>query len=191
LELLVASILAVILIGLLGNMLRSALMQQRELELRSSASRQTAPLAALRDQLRRDFASAAQIDPQPRALQLVGYAGHERRTGAATLQPARVSYQIAVIGERSWLIRRESPLKPQVGRAAQTELVWPDVAAIQYQQVAGERLDADGKRMPSEAPRFPLVPGLVAAPRALRIELITTSGEVLLSELLLRQPDLP
>src|SRR5260221_9614580 len=84
--------------------------------------------ADLLDTVRRDLAGATQVSFRTNGMTLTGHGSLDRSTLAARQEPVTVAYDLATLGGRSWLVRRQSSRGGLSNQAGWTELLRPDVA---------------------------------------------------------------
>jgi hypothetical protein len=126
-ELLAATVLAVLLLTASFGVLRSLATQRKALVGDEADEPWRKQLSEL---LRWDLINARKMCSQPEELRLIGYGGTDFETAAATLRPTEIIYTIRTDDNRSRLFRREIHLDSASLDNSRNELVAVGIAAI-------------------------------------------------------------
>lgn len=133
-ELLAASALAALMTVAVSGILGAMALQRRELPTSQTSAAWQRRLA---EQVRWDFSNARQFRCNGEELMLSGFGAREFgfTSRRPTHRPAQISYRIKKIGERHWLIRRETHLDERALVNFRSEIVCADADRIDVQPV--------------------------------------------------------
>jgi prepilin-type N-terminal cleavage/methylation domain-containing protein len=92
----------------------------------------------LLDTLRWDLANASSARFRAGRLLLSGHGALEGRSLTPRHEPAEVTYETAALGERSWLVRRQSPRSGYAHGERSTELLCPDMTTFEIQPLRSD-----------------------------------------------------
>jgi type II secretory pathway component PulJ len=118
-EVLLASIIAVVLIGGMLLMLSSLARDRARLQARTDVQRSDRML----ELLRWDLANASKVSSQTNLLTLEGYGGIDRAHRVGTNRAARVVYRVRRDGVRSALVREQRFVDDPISAQPWTEMV--------------------------------------------------------------------
>lgn len=170
-ELLLASLLAVILLTAVGGLLRAVWRQERRTQ---QVVAMYPPTRFFSLQLQRDFTNARGLAVAPGHVRLVGFVSTDRTSLLPSLRPAEVIYRIAGSPQHRVLIRSERGLDELLA-TPKDEIAWVGAAAIDvlHSDLSEE---AELTRLVSS------VPGVRPMPRQIKIVVRDADGAVICSE---------
>lgn len=160
LEMVAAMVLMTMLFAAMTSLLRCFADQERAVHEMSDAYPATQQLEEL---LRRDLTNARFVRQDENGLVLMGTMGLDRVTRQATGRRAEVTYRIARIDNRPWLLRSEIQLDETSSRRKHQEPVWQGAAGIELIATRDTILDE------TEAPTPQSVPGMRPMPTRMQL----------------------
>ena len=149
------------------SVLWSSLRQSNELGI---AEVEEFPITSLANLVRNDFQNARGVSVDASGITLQGFLGSDPATGLATMTPARVRYEIQMVGKHSVLVRRDS----------NGESINSGVCRIGVQSILFEPL-SDSNDESSDTTQ---TGGLPPIPVSFRITLVGTKSQILFREVI-------
>ena len=184
LELLAASALAAVMMVVMLQVIAALSRDKVALDRKAAADDWTPWQRDLVESLRWDLSHAAEGTAEPNLLKLTGHGALDQATLAPLHRPVTVSYRIEQLGDRSWLVRRQTPRGGAAGGGGWSELVCPDVTRFVLEPVEERESDPLWASIRPRRPRGP-VP-IDASTRAVRLRFDGPSGVIVDRVLVLR-----